>query len=141
MIRRRVLFVKNNGVRYITPEFNGDRAELERISSRDSCDKTWEEMMRDIWMGVTDYISFVKANATAQSQYHSCVLGREVLTVKCVPKNRCLPADCDEIVVLYEGSFPKKLSDVITVYHPSSFTKSFEAKTETIGAYLEGSAG
>ena len=108
MTRRRVLFVRHDGRRYMTCEFNGDKAEFERLSalfgSQDSCDKTWAEICRDIWAEVRTYEDFVKASANAQGCYHSCLGDGIPIAVRNVPRNRRLPLEtCDEILALYEG--------------------------------------
>ena len=105
MTRRIVMFVKKNGMRYITPEFNGDREEFsimhKLFGGGDNCDKTWAEMVRDIWSKATSYTEFVKANVYAQACYHSA-LGGGVEVVKNLPRNRKLPENLDYILVLYE---------------------------------------
>ena len=120
MTRRIVMFVKKNGMRYITPEFNGDMEEFSTMhklfGGGDSCDKTWVEMVRDIWSKATSYTEFVKANVYAQACYHSSLGGGEIEVVRNLPRNRKLPEDLDYILVLYEqdgGQEPlMKLIDV-----------------------------
>ena len=71
MTRRRVVFVRKDGRRYITEEFNGDKAEYAargRLPGRlrfglagDPC----------ALCGADTYLKFIKANLTAQAAYHS----------------------------------------------------------------------
>lgn len=78
MTRRRVLFTAANGTRYITPEFNGDKSEMEKFCSADSCDKDWDEIA-ELFRKCRSYEEFEVTNMKAQSFYHSCLPGTEVL--------------------------------------------------------------
>ena len=71
MTRRRVVFVRKDGRRYITEEFNGDKAEYAaRGDCLDGCDLDWPEI-RALFVAADTYLKFIKANLTAQAAYHS----------------------------------------------------------------------
>lgn len=78
MTRRRVLFTAANGIRYITPEFNGDKSEMEKFCSADSCEKDWDEIA-ELFRKCRNYEEFEAINIKAQSYYHSCLPDAEVL--------------------------------------------------------------
>ena len=62
MTRRRVVFVRKDGRRYITEEFNGDKSEYAaRGDCLDSCDLDWPEI-RALFIAADTYLKFIKAN-------------------------------------------------------------------------------
>lgn len=68
MTRRRVVFVRKDGRRYITEEFNGDKAEYAaRGDCLDGCDLDWAEI-RALFVAADTYLKFIKANLTAQAR-------------------------------------------------------------------------
>lgn len=71
MTRRRVVFVRKDGRRYITEEFNGDKSEYTaRRDCLDRCDLDWPEI-RALFIAADTYLKFIKANVKAQAAYHS----------------------------------------------------------------------
>lgn len=111
MTRRRVVFIKKNGLRYISPEFNGDKDEFIAMGSHDSCDKTWDEMIRDIWGNVDSYISFVKANVIAQDQYCSAYGDIFISVCRNLRRNSKAPS-ADEYLLIKESDEGMTLSTV-----------------------------
>jgi hypothetical protein len=82
MTRRKILFrdVENNCC-WVTPEFNGDKTELQSIKSADSCDKDWVEIYEE-FRNVKTLPEFEKVNARAQKYYHSSFPGGKILPVE-----------------------------------------------------------
>lgn len=71
MTRRRVVFVRKDGRRYITEEFNGDKSEYAaRGDCLDRCGLDWPEI-RAFFIVADTYLKFKKANLKAQAAYHS----------------------------------------------------------------------
>lgn len=102
MTRRYVVYIDSDGAVYLSPEFNGDRAELEHMGSADRCDKAWREIEREFFSPVRDLLGFRIATMQAQRKCHSC-LGDEppvppqrIASVGAVP-----PAD--EIIYITSG--------------------------------------
>jgi hypothetical protein len=82
MTRRKVLFRDaENECCWVTPEFNGDKSELEKIGSMDSCDKDWAEIFEE-FKNVTSRLEFEKINARAQTYYHSHLPGAEIQPIE-----------------------------------------------------------
>ena len=103
MTRRFVVFVRQDGRRYITPEFNGDQSEFElRGACTDSCDRNWTDLLHECFGKVHSYSDFVKANVEARSHYHS-FLGHDIFVVRNLPRNRELPK-ADEIIFIHESN-------------------------------------
>ena len=113
MTRRYVIYVRKDGRRYVTREFNGDKEEFERIGSMDSCTKTWFEICEEIWKQVRTFEEFVKANVAAQACYQSCLGNTGVQVCHNLPRpsktaqlTDGLPLDmqmADEILVIDEA--------------------------------------
>jgi hypothetical protein len=81
MTRRRVIFQDHEtGDFYTTPEFNGDKEELEFICSNDYCEKDWSGIL-DEFKGILTKEDFRKASSRAQELYHSS-LGRTYLAIE-----------------------------------------------------------
>lgn len=102
MTRRRVIFVRKDGRRYITEEFNGDKSEFAAHGDcLDGCDLDWPEI-RAIFHEASTYPQFIKANLKAQAAYHS-FLGEDgnTGTVCNLRKGRPLPS-VDAILFIYE---------------------------------------
>jgi hypothetical protein len=93
MTRRKVLFrdVKE-GVCWVTPEFNGDKTELRDIKSKDSCDKDWLEIYEE-FRNVKTLEEFEKANAKAQTFYHSFLMGAANQPIENIGKGRFEDSD------------------------------------------------
>ena len=102
MTRRRVVFVRKDGRRYITEEFNGDKSEYAaRGDCLDSCDLDWPEI-RAIFIAADTYLKFIKANLKAQAAYHSFLGdGGNVGVVRNLRKGRKLPP-ADSVLLIYE---------------------------------------
>ena len=102
MTRRRVVFVRKDGRRYITEEFNGDKAEYAaRGDCLDGCDLDWPEI-RALFVAADTYLKFIKANLTAQAAYHSFLgEGGNAGVVRNLRKGRKLPP-ADSVLVIYE---------------------------------------
>ena len=102
MTRRRVVFVRKDGRRYITEEFNGDKAEYAaRGDCLDGCDLDWPEI-RALFVAADTYLKFIKANLTAQAAYHSFLGEGGNAGVVCnLRKGRKLPP-ADSVLVIYE---------------------------------------
>lgn len=102
MIRRRVVFVRKDGRRYITEEFNGDKAEYAaRGDCLDGCDLDWPEI-RALFVAADTYLKFIKANLTAQAAYHSFLgEGGNAGVVRNLRKGRKLPP-ADSVLFIYE---------------------------------------
>ena len=102
MTRRRVVFVRKDGRRYITEEFNGDKAEYAaRGDCLDGCDLDWPEI-RALFVAADTYLKFIKANLTAQAAYHS-FLGEwgNAGVVRNLRRGRKLPP-ADSVLFIYE---------------------------------------
>ena len=94
MTRRRVVFVRKDGRRYITEEFNGDKSEC---AARGDCLD-----IRAIFIAVDTYLKFIKANLKAQAAYHSFLGdGGNVGVVRNLRKGRKLPP-ADSVLLIYE---------------------------------------
>jgi hypothetical protein len=102
MTRRRVVFVRKDGRRYITEEFNGDKAEYAaRGDCLDGCDLDWAEI-RALFVAADTYLKFIKANLTAQAAYHSFLgEGGNAGVVRTLRKGRKLPP-ADSVLFIYE---------------------------------------
>ena len=102
MTRRRVVFVRKDGRRYITEEFNGDKAEYAaRGDCLDGCDLDWPEI-RALFVAADTYLKFIKANLTARAAYHSFLgEGGNAGVVRNLRKGRKLPP-ADSVLVIYE---------------------------------------
>ena len=71
MTRRYIVFYDDEtGYYYSTPEFNGDKSEMEALGSQDSCDKDWPDIILE-FKGVNSLEKFKDASARAQGYYHS----------------------------------------------------------------------
>ena len=98
MTRRRVVFVRKDGRRYITEEFNGDKSEYAaRGDCLDSCDLDWPEI-RAIFIAADTYLKFIKANLKAQAAYPTLSWVTEATSVWCATSGKggnChLPTAC-----------------------------------------------
>lgn len=102
MTRRRVVFVRKDGRRYITEEFNGDKAEYAaRGDCLDGCDLDWPEI-RALFVAADTYLKFIKANLTAKAAYHSFLgEGGNAGVVRNLRKGRKLPP-ADSVLFIYE---------------------------------------
>ena len=102
MTRRRVVFVREDGRRYITEEFNGDKAEYAaRGDCLDGCDLDWPEI-RALFVAADTYLKFIKANLTAQAAYHSFLgEGGNAGVVRNLRRGRKLPPS-DSVLFIYE---------------------------------------
>lgn len=102
MTRRRVVFVRKDGRRYITEEFNGDKAEYAaRGDCLDGCDLDWAEI-RALFVAADTYLKFIKANLTAQAAYRSFLgEGGNAGVVRNLRKGRKLPP-ADSVLFIYE---------------------------------------
>ena len=102
MTRRRVVFVRKDGRRYITEEFNGDKAEYAaRGDCLDGCDLDWAEI-RALFVAADTYLKFIKANLTAQAAYHSFLgEGGNAGVVRNLRRGRKLPP-ADSVLFIYE---------------------------------------
>ncbi len=58
MPRRRIIFWNSDNKIYVSDEYNRDKAELEQFGSRDSCDKTWPEILEPL-DSVTTLVDFI----------------------------------------------------------------------------------
>jgi hypothetical protein len=73
MTRRRLIFQDpKDRLYYLTPEFNGDKEELERMGSADSCDKNWSDIAKE-FQDVMSLVDFNHASIRAQLFYHSSI--------------------------------------------------------------------
>jgi hypothetical protein len=71
MTRRYLVFYdEETGYYYSTPEFNGDKSEMEAFSSQDSCDKDWPDIVRE-FEDVDSLKKFEDASIKSQGYYHS----------------------------------------------------------------------
>ena len=102
MTRRRVVFVRKDGRRYITEEFNGDKAEYAaRGDCLDGCDLDWPEI-RALFVAADNYLKFIKATLTAQAAYRSFLgEGGNAGVVRNLRKGRKLPP-ADSVLFIYE---------------------------------------
>lgn len=102
MTRRRVVFVRKDGRRYITEEFNRDKAEYAaRGDCLDGCDLDWPEI-RALFVAADTYLKFIKANLTAQAAYRSFLgEGGNAGVVRNLRKGRKLPP-ADSVLFIYE---------------------------------------
>ena len=71
MTRRQVYFcIPERGTYYVSEEINGDKEEMERMGSSDSCEKNWAEILDGL-----------KALAIINGLYHSSI-GMELPATK-----------------------------------------------------------
>jgi hypothetical protein len=71
MTRRYLVFYDGEtGCYYSTPEFNGDKTEMETFGSQDSCGKDWPDITLE-FEGVDTLQKFKAASDKAQGYYHS----------------------------------------------------------------------
>jgi len=88
MTRRRILFRDVSKEEcWVTPEFNGDKSEFKRMGSGDSCDKDWDEIF-EVFRNVKTLEQFEKANAQAQTYYHSSLPGAKILPIENIGKGK-----------------------------------------------------
>ena len=73
MTRRKIVFYDDDaGSFYSTPEFNGDKTEMEAMRSDDSCDKDWADILKE-FEGVKTLNEFKAVSEKAQRYYHSSI--------------------------------------------------------------------
>ena len=95
MTRRRVVFVRKDGRRYITAE------DAARGDCLDGCDLDWPEI-RALFVAADTYLKFIKANLTAQAAYHSFLgEGGNAGVVRNLRRGRKLPP-ADSVLFIYE---------------------------------------
>lgn len=71
MTRRQIYFyIPERGTYYVSDEINGDKEEMERIGSSDSCEKNWPEIL-DGLKNVSGPDGFLRALAAINGLYHS----------------------------------------------------------------------
>lgn len=104
MTRRRVCFVTQKGIRYVSPEYNGDKEEFELFGMKDTCEKNWSEIM-NVFNAVKTFPDFVKALVTVASYYKS-QFGSETEMRTTTPyklrSNQKMFNDVDKIIYIYE---------------------------------------
>ena len=81
MTRRTISFIDSAGQSFETPEFNGDKEELEKMGSADWCDKNWPEIESE-FLNVKTLDDFRAASSRAQGFYHSSIAGQSVLPIR-----------------------------------------------------------
>lgn len=75
MTRRKIIFHNDvSGSWIVSEEFNGDKSELERIGSADSCDADWSDFM-EAMSEVRDLIGFLDGLTMIWKSYHSSLPG------------------------------------------------------------------
>lgn len=101
MFRRRVVFIDAAGTAYISPEFNGDKAEMEYFRLSDSCDVNWMEI-QDTFRQCKTIEEFKTACITAQGFYHSSMPNPDPEPpAPAVPVSELeAPPKCDVIIVI-----------------------------------------
>ena len=106
MTRRRIVFTDpTSGRRYVTPEFNGDKAEFEKHGLGDICTIIWNETLA-MFNAVSTLDEFKAANEQAQGYYISSLApdapSEPVIEIAAgIP----LPGEiknCDELIYLAE---------------------------------------
>lgn len=102
MTRRYVIFIDSDGAVYRSPEFNGDKTELERMGSVDRCDKTWREIEREFFLPVRDYRSFRSAVMMAQRLYHSFLCDEHPSLPQRIARVEAVPC-ADETIYITSG--------------------------------------
>lgn len=81
MTRRQVYFcIPERGTYYVSEEINGDKEEMERMGSSDSCEKNWAEIL-DGLKNVSTLGGFLQALAIINGLYHSSI-GMELPATK-----------------------------------------------------------
>ncbi len=101
MTKRLVVFVDKNGVRHVSPEYNGDKEEREFFGIG-KCEKTWDEI-KEIYNEVKTYNDFVKTIVKVASFYSAdpeCAEYRNTTACK-LRKNQEMFVT-DEIFYIYE---------------------------------------
>lgn len=99
MFRRRVVFIDAAGMAYISPEFNGDKAEMEYFRLSDSCDMNWMEI-QDLFRQCKTIEDFKAACITAQGYYHSRLPDPEPPEPAIPISELDAPPKCDVIIVI-----------------------------------------
>lgn len=100
MTRRRIAMAAQSGGYWVTPELNGDREELLRFGSSDSCDLDWPEIVA-MFYGVQALPDLAAASRAAQACYHSSLGKIEILSPKYVKDLNSLT--CDELFIIQNG--------------------------------------
>ncbi len=100
MTRRRIAMAAQAGGYWVTPEFHGDREELLRFDSRDSCDLDWPEIAA-MFYGVQALPDLAAASQVAQACYHSSIGKIEILSPQYVLNLNDLT--CDELFIIQNG--------------------------------------
>jgi len=72
MTRRRIVFTDSIGKRFVTPEFNGDKAEFELFGMGDACTANWDEIMA-LFQTCSTLEEFKATNDQAQRHYRSSI--------------------------------------------------------------------
>nr|WP_024835450.1 hypothetical protein [Clostridium sp. 12(A)] len=102
MTRRNIIFKdKNTGKLYVSPEFNGDKREIEnRGFNLDSYYKNWDEILND-FIGIMTLYDFKMISRKVQ-RYGSSFLGEvEILPVTQI--HDIGQIENDEVYLLYNG--------------------------------------
>lgn len=112
MLRRRVLFPVPSIGFWLSPEFLGDKEELAKANSTDSCDLTWEEI-KAMFMGVENPVAFEVACIAAQACYHNSETN--ALSERPTFHLSLDGLHCDELYLAAHGEV-KRMHNVNTLY-------------------------
>jgi hypothetical protein len=101
MTRRLIIFQnKETGLFYSTPEFNGDKAEMEFFHSQDLCEKNWPEIIQE-FKNIKTLQEFRMACDRAQGYYHS-IFGNMVLPIVQLTSNAPLSEKIEDNIWVWE---------------------------------------
>lgn len=102
MTRRQVYFWdKSTGKFYVSPEFNGDKSELLKVGSADSCDKDWEDFMYDL-RHTSSLFDFMRVIHMIYGSYHSSIGDLPGPRIR-IFTSRNQIAPCDETYYIVAG--------------------------------------
>lgn len=128
---RRIIFESTDGKYWATPEYNGDKSELERFHSSDSCDADWPKILA-CFENVNILEEFRRASEKAQGMYHSC-LGDEILDIEEFSKTELVKFDiADELYFVHAGKLVKFRNPALEAYL-FSITRCHHRTGEHIG--------
>ena len=68
MTKRRVIYIAEDGSRYVSPEYVGDKTEF-NLPSDAAPEMSWFELVEHIWVFVSTPEDFVTANKYAMERY------------------------------------------------------------------------
>lgn len=102
MTRRAVVFMDQDGTRYITEEFNGDKVEFETFfpDSCDKCTRDWREIAQ-LFNACACLDDFVNANKEAWGYYVSGLSGQCFEPIRRLDPGEMIPIEGEVMFVIH----------------------------------------